>query len=191
MGKLTTKEFGQFVMALKTYYPRENLLPNNQAVELWYQQLGDIPYNIAELTLNKWVSTNKWSPSISDIRELAATIQTGEYKTWGDAWEEVRMAVRLYGSYQPKEALESLDEITRETVKRIGYKTICFSENISNERANFRMIYEELVKRKKADRQIPARLMQAISQMQIVKQDEQNDFDNFKNALEQLGKGME
>lgn len=185
---LSTKEFGQFVMALKTYYPKENLLPNNQAVELWYQQLGDIPYKLAEMALNKWVATNKWSPSISEIRGMVAAIHTGDIKDWGAAWEDVRMAVRLYGSYQPAEALESLDELTRDCVRRIGYNNICFSENLANERANFRMIYEQLAERKKTDRQIPAKLAQAISQMKIIKQDDQSDYDKFKNALEELGK---
>lgn len=184
---MTTKEFGQFVMALKTYYPRENLLPNNQAVELWYQQLGDIPYNIAELTLNKWVTTNKWSPSISDIRAQAAELLQGEIKDWGDAWEDVRMAVRLYGSYQQKEAMESLDELTKECVKRVGYLNICMSENIATERANFRMIYEELAKRKKEDNQIPERLRQAISRINIGIEEKNNDYEKFKSALEKLG----
>ena len=43
------KEFGMFTAALKTYYPREDkLLPNQEAMELWYRQLQDIPYIVAE-----------------------------------------------------------------------------------------------------------------------------------------------
>ena len=65
---MNRKEFALFASALRTYYPREKLLPNEQAMELWFNQLQDIPYKVAELTLNKWVATNKWSPSIADIR---------------------------------------------------------------------------------------------------------------------------
>lgn len=184
---MSTKEFGQFVMALKTFYPKENLLPNNQAIELWYKQLNDIPYDIAETVLNKWVALNKWSPSISDIRAQAAELLQGEIKDWGDAWEDVRMAVRLYGSYQQKEAMESLDELTKECVKRVGYLNICMSENIATERANFRMIYEELAKRKKDDAQIPERLRQAISRINIGIEEKNNDYEKFKSALEKLG----
>ena len=35
--RMNKQEFSLFTMALKTYYPRENLLPNTQAMELWYQ----------------------------------------------------------------------------------------------------------------------------------------------------------
>ena len=76
---MTEIEFAKFAMALKTYYPRENLLPNQQAMDLWFSQLQDIPYKVAEVGLNKWVSLNKWSPSIADIREMASTVANGEF----------------------------------------------------------------------------------------------------------------
>lgn len=184
------KEFGKFAMALKTYYPKEKLLPNQQAAELWFKQISDIPYDIAEIVLNKWVATNKWSPSIADIREQAAGLTQKPIKDWGDAWDDVRMAVRIYGSYQQKEAMDSLDELTKECVKRVGYINICMSENIATERANFRMIYNELANRKKEDAQIPERLKQAIGRMGIEK-NINNDYQKFKAALEELGKELE
>lgn len=33
---MTKKEFAKIAMALKTYYPKESLLPNEQAMELWF-----------------------------------------------------------------------------------------------------------------------------------------------------------
>ena len=84
MIRMNKQEFSLFTMALKTYYPRENLLPNTQAMELWYQQLQDIPYRTAEAALNQWVATNKWSPSIADIRETAAGVASGEVLDWGE-----------------------------------------------------------------------------------------------------------
>lgn len=165
---MNKKEFALFSSALRTYYPREKILPNEQAMQLWFNQLQDIPYQVAEVTLNKWVATNKWSPSIADIREQAAGLIQGEAKDWGAAWDDVRKAVRLYGSYQPKEALESLDELTRQAVKRIGYITICMSENIAAERANFRMIYEQLEQRQKNDAQLPPKLKELILKMPML-----------------------
>ena len=34
---MTKKEFAIFAAALKTYYPREQLLPNSEAMELWFR----------------------------------------------------------------------------------------------------------------------------------------------------------
>lgn len=159
---MTKKEFAIFASALRTYYPKENILPNAQAMELWFKQLSDIPYNVAEVTLNKWVATNKWSPSIADIREQATGLTQGEAKEWGEAWQDVLRAIRLYGSYEELKALDSLDEITRKTVKHLGYRNLCFSENIQNDRANFRMIYEREQERAKQSAQLPPRLKAII-----------------------------
>ena len=134
-------------------------------MELWFNQLQDIPYQVAEVILNKWVALNKWSPSIADIREQAAGLVQDGVKDWGDAWRDAIKAIHTYGSYQELEALESLDEITREAVRRVGYRTMCFSENISVERANFRIIYEQLEQREKQNAQIPQKLKAIISKM--------------------------
>lgn len=165
---INKKEFAIFASALRTYYPKENILPNAQAMELWFKQLSDIPYNVAEVTLNKWVATNKWSPSIADIREQATGITQGEAKEWGDAWREVVRAIEYYGSWREKEALESLDETTRKVVKQLGFRNLCFSENLQNDRANFRMSYERQVERAKQDAQLPPKLKALISNMPML-----------------------
>ena len=133
---MTSEEFSKFAMGLKTYFPRDALLPNAQAMELWYRQLADIPYEIAEAVLNKWVATNKWSPTIADIREMATEMKTGTSIEWGEAWESVMKAVRKFGYYQKTEALDSLDDVTRRCVERVGWTEICMTENVSVERAN-------------------------------------------------------
>lgn len=162
---MNKKEFMLFVSALRTYYPKENILPNEQAIRLWYEQLKDIPYKVAELALNKWVATNKWSPSISEIREQVTIITQGEAKDWGEAWESVRDAIRTYGSYQVKEAYDSMDEITSQVVRRLGFLNLCLSEDIQVERANFRMMYEQEVERRKRSAQLPPQLKAIISNM--------------------------
>lgn len=159
---MNKREFAIFASALRTYYPKENILPNEQALELWFKQLQDIPYNVAEVTLNKWVAINKWSPTIADIRVGATEIVEGGAKEWGDAWQEVLRAINKYGSYREQEALESLDDVTRQAVKRLGFKNICMSEELQVDRANFRMIYEQEQERKKQDAQLPPKLKELI-----------------------------
>jgi len=152
------KEFALFAAALKTYYPKEQLLPNTQSMELWFRQLQDIPYQVAELALNKWVATNKWSPSIAEIREQAAAIKCGEKPLWSDGWEEVIRAIKSYGSYRETEALQSMTETTRQAVKRLGFRNLCMSENIMADRANFRMIFEQIADREHETKQLPVQL---------------------------------
>ena len=163
---MTKKEFALLASALKTFYPREQLLPNTQAMELWFNMLGDIPYQVAEAALQKWVATNKFSPTIADFRELSTSIQHGDLPDWGDAWQKVREAVQRYGWYRQEEAMASLDDITRECVKRIGFERLCHSEEPELERANFRMVFETLAKRIKTQEQLPTGLSNLIDEIQ-------------------------
>lgn len=160
------KQFSIFAMALKTYYPKENLLPNEQAMELWFAQLSDIPYDIAQAGLQRWVSLNKWSPSIAEIREMASKVTHGEIPDWSEAWDEVNHAIRNYGAYRAQEALDSLSPIARLTAKRIGFTKLCHSENQSADRANFRMIYENLAENEQKNQQMPDSLKMLIADIQ-------------------------
>lgn len=171
------KEFSMFAMAIRTYYPKENILPNQQAMELWYRELQDIPYAVAEAGLRQWVSTNKWSPSIAEIREMTSTVQNGVIPDWGEGWEQVIMAVRRFGTYRIQEAMESFDPLTRKCVERLGFRNICMSENINHDRANFRMIYEQLAERQKKDSQLSLEMKELIKgiQQNEVKQIERKD----------------
>ena len=53
-------------------------------------------------------------------------------------------AISKYGQYREAEALDSMTPITRLVVKRIGYKELCRSEDITLDRANYRKIYEQV-----------------------------------------------
>ena len=64
---MTKQEFSMYAMALRTFYPREKLLQTQEAMELWYQLLKDLPYAKAQSDLIKWAQHHRWSPSIAEI----------------------------------------------------------------------------------------------------------------------------
>lgn len=164
---MTKKEFSLIALALRSYYPKENnFLPTEEAIKLWYFQLQDLDYKVAEAAVNKWAATNKWSPTIADIRETAASIAFGELPDWGEAWEQVTLAIRRFGSYRAGDALNTLSPLARKAVERLGYLQLCASTNIAADRANFRMIYEQLQQREKIQAQLPESLKVLIAQMQ-------------------------
>lgn len=174
---MTVSEFQLFAVALKTYFPKDNLFPNKQAVDMWYSMLNDIDYKIAELFLKKWVSENKWSPSIADIRAGSVNISDGEIEDWGNGWEQVEKAIRYYGMYREDEALNSMDDLTRSVVRRLGFKNMCTSENLQVDRANFRMLYEQLAEKKKNTRTLQPNLYDLIQQARNIKSiEERNEF---------------
>lgn len=163
---MTKQEFAAFASALKTYYPREQLLPNEQAMKLWYQELADIPMQIAEAALRKWVSTSKWSPTIADIREMTVDVKRGDAPDWSEGWMKVNLAIKRYGRYRQAEAMESLDPITRKAVKNLGFQNLCDTEDIGYYTRRFQQIFEAEAKREQMRYQLPLGLQETIAEIQ-------------------------
>ena len=92
---MTAKEFGFLAEAIKTYFPRDNVLPTENAMRLWYEELKDIPYQLAHLALRKYVYTNKFAPTIADIREQVAELnnqneeELNETAAWYMVWKAI------------------------------------------------------------------------------------------------------
>lgn len=70
---MNKQEFASVAMALQTYYPRFNLLPNDHALDLWFEQLADIDANVMQAAVKKWAAKEKWPPTIADLRELCCS----------------------------------------------------------------------------------------------------------------------
>ena len=119
--------------------------------------LHDIEYPVCLNAIKQLMSTSKFAPSIAEIRERCAGV-CHETRDWGAAWDEVLRAVRFYGMYQEEAALQNMSEDTRACVRRIGFQNICLSENITADRANFRMIYEAMSREKKEMLQLPEKV---------------------------------
>lgn len=183
---MTGQEFIRWSAALKTYFPKENLLPTKEAMDLWFQALSDIPYEAANLALMKHVQMCKFAPSIAEIREAASKLMYGEPPDWGEGWRKALEAIRRYGYYAEREALTSMDELTRETVRRLGYTELCMSEDQMQDRANFRMIYEQLARRKREDTAIPPALKEMANKMKLSRENDTLSLSEWNERRNQI-----
>ncbi|MBR5094111.1 MAG: hypothetical protein IK095_03365 [Oscillospiraceae bacterium] len=156
------REFAVWAAALQTYFPRYEILPNAQAMGLWYQELQDIPAEVLTAALRKWVTTERFPPSIAELRALCADLVQGPPPDWGAAWREVVHAIGRYGD-RVEDAYAHMSPLTRRTVESIGYRDICMSENTEIIRAQFRQVYQIVAQREKEDRQIPPALKEMLS----------------------------
>lgn len=64
---MTRAEFSKLAAAIRTYYPHSNALPNKEAMELWYAEIGGLDYGLATEALRKHVRTEKWPPTIAEL----------------------------------------------------------------------------------------------------------------------------
>lgn len=159
---MTENEFSMLVLGIKTAYPSFNILPSQDAVKIWYKMLKDLDYRTAEIAIMDHISSSEFPPSIADIRHKCAK-QKVLIPDWGEAWAQVQIAIRKFGSYREIEAVESLDELTRETVKRIGFKSLCMTDmdNEMANRAQFRDIYNAIANRRLENAQLSPAVLEA------------------------------
>lgn len=160
------KEFGSLVFVIRSAYGKPDFLSDKESALVWFEMLKDIPYEKAKAAVTRHAMTNKWIPTIADIRESVVEIQSDK-TDWSDGWKEVMTAVGRFGYSDEPGAIESMSPMTREVVKRLGWKQICQSDQ--NElmalRANFRMVYERKQVSEKEQAQLPAWLGERIEQI--------------------------
>lgn len=152
---MTEKEFETITVAIKAAYPNSNVLPDKYAMKVWYRSLSDLDYHVAENAVWEHINTSAFPPSIAQIREKCADRLSHLVTDWGEAWEEVQMAIRYYGFYREEEALASLSRLTAVAVHRMGFRNLCMSENQVADRAHFQRMYEGMVKEEKRYTQLP------------------------------------
>lgn len=90
---MTKAEFAAICAAMRTYYPREPLFPNEHAIELWFKQLREFSAPAMQSALEFWVKRNKFSPSIAELSQLTKDVQDGHILDWNELADMKRAGV--------------------------------------------------------------------------------------------------
>ena len=165
---MEAKEFAVFADRLKTAFPKDNLLATGDQMDWWFDLLGDIPFQTAILALKKYALSNKFPPSVSEIRTIAADLTGERLPDADEAWGQVNNAIRRFGYMREREALDSMSEPVRKAVERIGFQNICQSpyEQLNTLRAQFRGAYEAEYRRSMEVHKMPERMKLEQATMQ-------------------------
>ncbi len=154
---MKVEEFAKLADAIKTYFPRDNMLPTEESMELWFDMLKDLDYQSAFYGLQKYVSLNKFPPAISDIREYATSIvESGELNEM-EAWALVREAIGNSG-YNSVEEFAKLPPLVQKAVGLPGQLKIWaldedYSEAVVS--SNFIKTYRTVLARHEDNKKMP------------------------------------
>lgn len=162
---LSNEQFRNLMKGLSAAYPRVSIANTPEGLEMWRRMLSDLSYEQLSLAIQTHITTSKWAPSIAEIRELAINQHP---RDWGYGWSLVLNCIRRHGSYGIDDAMQELknkDDVTYAVVKRLGFKELCFSENLAADRANFRMMYDQVSERAVFEVKVPDRLKEIMDGM--------------------------
>ena len=144
----TTKAIAPLQLAFKGALEKDRL-------QFYVMMLSDIPPQILEVAVKKLIMTNKFLPSIAEIRETAygikGTISGTATPDESEAWGEVVKAVRSVGYYsKPKFSHEAITT----AVNNIGWQDICMTtyDGMNTLRAQFKRAYQLAAQRQKDNR---------------------------------------
>lgn len=156
-------EVSKLLVIFAATYPRFDV--NDVKLQLWFEMLQDIPYELALVAVKKLICERNFPPTISDIRATVGNLLNphSDEEDTGTAWGEVMKSVRNYGIYRPEEAISSMSRKTARIVRQLGWQEICLCENLGVIRGQFIKLYDALEEREKKNRMLPVELRKEIS----------------------------
>jgi hypothetical protein len=146
--KMNNQEVSKLLVMAKSAFPGRS--PDNQQelealATVWRMVLNDIPYKLAEAALIKVLSKNKFFPAPAEIKEAAYSLIPGPPSA-EEAWAEVREVItssHLLTAYQYNGWIPQWShELVKKTVREMGFRELCASENIGITMAQFKKHYD-------------------------------------------------
>lgn len=131
---------------------------NEIQVEIWHECLKDIDKDAALVAIKKNILESPYPPTIADIRKQVVEVSTPKQLDASEAWGEVMQAIKSYGYYREKEAMESMSPVAARTAKYMGWQEICHSEKPDVIRGQFLKMYGTVVEREYQERLLPQEL---------------------------------
>ncbi len=140
---MVEQEFLKITAMIRTSYPGSNVLPTTESMNTWYEMLKDLDFSTCFQSVNEYIKNNEYPPSIASIRKSCAKKVNAFADNWDVAWSKILIAANRYGARGAKEAMESFDELTKKSIKAIGFTEICTNPNTSQLRKEFMYIYNQ------------------------------------------------
>lgn len=174
--ELTRDKFFMIMTGLKSNYPNWQIkLEDRATMELWFESLKDLPYEVLNLGVMKLLADEQFYPNIAKIRKACASIVAAPCIDPTEAWGLVQKAISNYGWQRGEEALASLPPDVAEGVKRTGgWMALCMDESPEITRAHFHKAMQQIEARKSSQSVLSIGMKHAIEgYQQIAKEEEQ------------------
>jgi hypothetical protein len=121
---------------------------SDATAEIYETMLADLSFETAQQAVARLIATNKWLPTIAEIRATAADIEHGPARKGGEAYGDVLAEIRRTGAYGVP---TFKDPVVAECVRLMTWRGLCLGDNEAADRARFIELYDGLQTRVRAD----------------------------------------
>lgn len=154
------EEFKILVKAMKAVYADPRFIADKDAFDVWFTLLKDISYEQAHIAVQRYMMTNKYPPTIADIREKVMECLRPELQEMSEleAWSLVRNGIRN-SIYHAEEEFRKLPEACQKAVGTPAmmreWATMNADELETVEQSHFIRNYRVAIERIKTDAKLP------------------------------------
>lgn len=125
---MTKSDAAKLVVVLVAAYPNFDKFKESKAVEavvdLWAAMFEAEPAELVGLALKQYISTNKWPPSIAELRAIIADIQHPDLIPPDMAWAAVSDLMVQSGQHYYGDLYSQLPPLVARALEIIGYTTL-------------------------------------------------------------------
>jgi len=161
---MTFDETKTMLATLTTIYP-EKFLPkiDKAAITIWHDLIQDLPNEQVQAAVVSWIMTNKYPPTIADIRSAVIKPQL-KIESAEDAWKKVMYALKHFGSYGRYDAEDYLGPAIWKVVDIFGWRHFCemTEDGASTNFAQFRNVWKDKMKEAIERVLVPGNIQQAL-----------------------------
>lgn len=153
-------EFKILVKAMKAVYADPKFIADKDAFNVWLTLLNDISYEQAHMAIQRYMMTNKFPPTIADIREKVMECIHPEVQEMSEleAWSLVRKGIGN-SIYNAEEEFNKLPEACKKAVGTPAmmreWATMDSDELGTVEQSHFIRNYRVAIERMKTDAKLP------------------------------------
>jgi hypothetical protein len=138
--------------------------------KMWHIHFQEFEFEEVFGALVKYVSTEKFPPTIADLKKIVVKNRNPQaFKTGESAWEEVILGIKKYGYYQQEKAFVGFDEQTKRLIKAIGWGTICqcSDDKIGIIKSNFVKMWDSVKQEEKEFELIPVEVLNRLKEYEM------------------------
>lgn len=187
------KQFMVIMAGLKSNYPNWKMdLQDRMILEFWYENLKDIPYEVAQIGVRKLLAEEEFYPNIAKIRKACASVTTTPATDSTEAWGLVQNAIRRYGYMRAEEAMASFPPDVAQAVRYMGgWQGLCESQNVEADRAHFYRCMDQITQRNKKDGVLSLELKESINVHRQIAMDNHQKCIGEKTEYKSRNMGLE
>ena len=166
---MNEKETIRIITIICMSYPSSERLGENAIkgmVNIWKKLFADDPADFVELAVTRHIATNKWPPSVAEIRELMAQMQNPDLIPPDLAWAAVKDVMTECGEFMHKDIHEIFPPLIARAVETIGWHALWVSSHDKYTGQRFFDVYTPMYQRELQKAMLPSSVRASIAQQE-------------------------